>query len=355
MSGDQLREHAKLNNLVYVQSLLAGGANPCSTDNDGLTALHFAAFSGHHSVLCLLLSNDVGTNMDTGEKESSRDMRSDSGYTPLMLAVMAGGSTTYGGCGKGTGEEMFCVRELVMNGAAIDVRDALSRTAMDIAKEVENVEAYEYLSLEPPTEEAITETRRVNKERDEVKRTPNFMNMESAPRDPVTGKPIVMREDKLPIPPELTMDRTMSSGRAERGRFTSDLQVSFDQSKLPNGQFFPYEIFGDAYGQRIIPENVGNVQTFMNEQVFKVLTVDGMIKNLRRNRVLRDAWGSFFVHPFTLEINANEGIGAFPGDVSELERLIHATREYGYEFIDLPSWLRDNTLPLKPPSIEVPP
>ncbi len=194
-----------MNNLVYVQSLLEGGANPCSTDSDGLTALHFAAFAGHHAVLCLLLSNDIGTDMDTGERLSCLDMRSDCGYTPLMMAVYAGGSTVYGGCGKGTGEEMFCVRELVMSGAAIDAMDNLGRTAKDIAREVENVEAYEYLELEPPTEEAIAETRRANKERDEVKRTPNFVDMDSCPRDPVTGKIIVSREDKLPIPPELNM------------------------------------------------------------------------------------------------------------------------------------------------------
>ena len=164
-----------------------------------------------------------------------------------------------------------------------------------------------------------------------------------------------IKSQAMPVPESLTMDRVASSGRGERARYTADLSVKYDASQLPNGQFYPYEIFGDSYGQRIIPENVGNVQSFMNEQVFKVLTVDGMIANMKRNRVLRDSWASFFIHPFTLESHANEGLGAFPGDVREVERLIAATREYGYEFIDLSAWIRDNTLPKRPVTIEIQP
>jgi hypothetical protein len=155
------------------------------------------------------------------------------------------------------------------------------------------------------------------------------------------------------LPEGLSMDRVLSSGRVDRYKYLADLSVSYDTTQLPNGQFYPFEIYGDVYGQRVLPENVGNIQSYLNEQVFHIQTVDGMLANLRRNRVLRDVWGSFFIHPFCISARENAGIGAFPGDVAEIERLIKAVREYGYEFIDVESWINANTLPKRTPTIEV--
>lgn len=157
------------------------------------------------------------------------------------------------------------------------------------------------------------------------------------------------------LPENLAMDKLMTAGRSERAKYITDLQVSYDETQLPNGQFYPYEIYGDIYGQRVIPENVGNVQAYLNEQVFRIQTVDGMIANLKRNRVLRDVWGSFFIHPFCISARENAGIGAFPGDVAEVERLIKAVRDLGYEFIDIQSWVHSNTLPKRVPTIEIMP
>jgi uncharacterized protein YdaL len=137
------------------------------------------------------------------------------------------------------------------------------------------------------------------------------------------------------LPESLTMDLAGSEANGQRLAWFEDLQFRYAEELLPSGQFLPYEVFGDVYGQRIIPENVGNIQPYLNEQVLRTETVDDMIRILRRNRVLRDAWGSFFVHPFRLSRRADEGIGRFPGDTKELERLIDAARAYGYEFIDL--------------------
>jgi uncharacterized protein YdaL len=157
----------------------------------------------------------------------------------------------------------------------------------------------------------------------------------------------------VPLPEGLAMDKSMTTGREQRYEYLADIEVSYDQSQLPNGQFYPYEIFGDIYGQRVIPENVGNVQAYLNEQVFRIQTVDGMIANLKRNRVLRDVWGSFFIHPFCISARENAGLGLFPGDVAEIERLIKAVRENGYEFIDIATWTKENTLPKRKPTIEV--
>ena len=127
------------------------------------------------------------------------------------------------------------------------------------------------------------------------------------------------------------------------------------ESLLPTGQFYPYEIFGDLYGQRLVPENVGNAQPYLNEQVLKSVTVDDMIRIMRRNAVLRDAWASFFVHPSMLDTAAFGGTAARPGDAGELERLVRAAREHGYEFVSLSDWTRRNLRPIRPEPVEVMP
>ena len=123
----------------------------------------------------------------------------------------------------------------------------------------------------------------------------------------------------------------------------------------PSGQFYPYEIFGDVYGQRLVPENVGNVQPFMNEQVLHSVTIDDMIAIVRRNSVLRDAWASFFVHPSMLEPAAKGGVASVPGDTAPLERLIAAAKQSGYEFVDLASWTSHAGAALRPEPVEVRP
>lgn len=114
----------------------------------------------------------------------------------------------------------------------------------------------------------------------------------------------------------------------------------------PAGQFYPYEIYGDIYGQRMIPENLGNVQPYMNDQVIKTVTVDDMIRMMRRNAVLRDSWASFFVHPSMLDLTADGG------SAPEVSRLLSAAKEHGYEFISLSKWTRDNLTPVRREPVE---
>lgn len=116
------------------------------------------------------------------------------------------------------------------------------------------------------------------------------------------------------------------------------------QGVAPSGQFFPYEIYRDFWGQRLIPENIGNLQPYMNEQVISARSVDDMIENARRALVVRDAWASFFVHPLMLESRRSEGVGNYPGDGSEIRRLIRSIRALGYEFVDLNEWVRENSI-----------
>lgn len=127
------------------------------------------------------------------------------------------------------------------------------------------------------------------------------------------------------------------------------------EGTLPSGQFFPYEVFGDVYGQRLVPEDAGNVQPYMNEQVLKSVTIDDMIATMRRDAVIRDAWASFFVHPSMLDTVAKGGTARRPGDAAQIERLVRAAKENGYEFVDLAAWTRANRRPTRPEPVETPP
>lgn len=121
---------------------------------------------------------------------------------------------------------------------------------------------------------------------------------------------------------------------------------------LPTGQFFPYEIYGDLYGQRLIPENLGNMQPYMNDQVIKPVTVDDMIRSMRRNAVLRDSWASFFVHPAMLEESEVDAEGR---ERPSVQRLLAAVKEHGYEFVTLSKWTKENLMPVRPEPVETSP
>jgi hypothetical protein len=74
---------------------------------------------------------------------------------------------------------------------------------------------------------------------------------------------------------------------------------------------------------------------------------------MKRNRKMRDTWASYFIHPFLLEETGGEGLARFPGDVSEIERLVKSTQEAGYEFINLKEWIEKQPLIRRPEPIEV--
>lgn len=104
--------------LWYVKTLMATpGINLNAKDNDGFTALHWAAWSGMPQSTVLLVS-DGGLDLNAQEN---------SGYTPLMLAALRGNAAA--------------VRLLLELGADPAVKNAAGQTALDIATEKGN--AYE--------------------------------------------------------------------------------------------------------------------------------------------------------------------------------------------------------------------
>ncbi len=118
-----------------------------------------------------------------------------------------------------------------------------------------------------------------------------------------------------------------------------------------SGQIFPYEILGDVYGQRIIPENLGNSQPIENSYVVQPRSVQEMIADAKRNLVIRDVWGSFFYHVQLFNIDENGGRGRYPGDASELIYLIKELKKLGYQFINLDEFISQHTDAIRPEPI----
>jgi len=131
----------------------------------------------------------------------------------------------------------------------------------------------------------------------------------------------------------------------------SRLKVETDPAAPWNGQFFPYEIFGDVYGQRLLPENLGNSQPYISEHVVRTRTPKEIIADAKRNLVIRDAWASLFYHPYLLQSFKNGGRGTYPGDANELAGLIREIKALGYKFISAEQYSRTHLRPIRPEPI----
>jgi len=132
----------------------------------------------------------------------------------------------------------------------------------------------------------------------------------------------------------------------DRNEFFKDLEV--ETIGQWNGQLYPYEIYGDSYGQRLLPENLGNPQPFTSDHVVYPRSIDQIVKAAKRNLVLRDAWASLFFHPYLLTDLFNDGVGDFPGDTKPLRKLIREIKDLGYEFVDAEDFIKKNDFKIKP-------
>lgn len=83
-------------------------------------------------------------------------------------------------------------------------------------------------------------------------------------------------------------------------------------------QFFPYVIYKDVYGGKVLPENLGCIviQSWFN---FQTRTVDDILFSASKNLIVRDAWASFCYHPFL--------------GLNELKKLVQGVQNLGYEFV----------------------
>jgi uncharacterized protein YdaL len=97
------------------------------------------------------------------------------------------------------------------------------------------------------------------------------------------------------------------------------------------GQFYPYIVSLDYYGQRVLPENLGNVEyNICNIDPYSCTTYtwQDIYTNAQYAQVVRDGFASFFFHPFWLEPE----IGT-PG-LADFQSLVQAITGLGYQWVD---------------------
>ena len=96
------------------------------------------------------------------------------------------------------------------------------------------------------------------------------------------------------------------------------------------GQIFPYVIKKDHYGQRIIPESLGNIEyniSAIDPTSNYNYTWQDIVTNAEYGKVVRDGYASFFFHPFWLE----PAVGV-PG-FADFKKLIDGITNLGYTWI----------------------
>ena len=70
------------------------------------------------------------------------------------------------------------------------------------------------------------------------------------------------------------------------------------------GQFYPYIVGRDHYGQRVLPENLGNIEydiSTIDPTSNYNYTAEDLVTNAKYAKAVRDGFASFFFHPFWLE------------------------------------------------------
>jgi len=193
MSGEELRRCATMDDAEGLKHYLAGGANPCSQDKSGLTPLHLAVWNGHLECVEVLMANDKGTNTKTGDHCSSIELQSDSGFTALHLSV----SQTE------TEDSLEITKFLIMSGCSWDIEDTLNRTPDELCDECENTKALKLFDLEPPNEEERAGYLAMVREKHHCQTHREF-DFSRCEKDE-NGNYIITREDKLPVPVELSI------------------------------------------------------------------------------------------------------------------------------------------------------
>ncbi len=140
------------------------------------------------------------------------------------------------------------------------------------------------------------------------------------------------------IPAATREDSTKMSGvsRQRLAELKKKSWTNLDKrSEQPLTQMFPFEIYRDVYGQRIIPETLNYLSYATSEQTAFVRTADDMLADARRNKVVRDYWASFFFHPYIFSDRSEGGTGRFRGDTLELRKLVIGMKLLGYRFTSL--------------------
>lgn len=134
--------------------------------------------------------------------------------------------------------------------------------------------------------------------------------------------------------------RYAESGLASSAERKAQLgRVKVEYRGNPVGQFFPYEIYGDTYGQKLFPENLGN-PSFSTEFGSKPRSIAEMLEDARRNLVIRDAWASFFFHPYIVSQHGLRIEDLTPESLEDSRKLVRGLKALGYRFVDLENFAK---------------
>ena len=100
-------------------------------------------------------------------------------------------------------------------------------------------------------------------------------------------------------------------------------RILYFSSSTPDflGQFYPYPIEQDIYGQRVMPENLGNVEPLPFFDYPARLPAD-IVNAAEKNRVVRDAWASSYFHPYL--------------HLRHLKKVVEGIKNLGYIYTSMP-------------------
>jgi uncharacterized protein YdaL len=134
---------------------------------------------------------------------------------------------------------------------------------------------------------------------------------------------------------------SVNANRAAGSTFTDTYQrVVYYTDDKPNlnsgtprdysvGQFYPYVIRRDYYGQKVLPENLGNIEYDISDidpTSNTVYTWQDLYTNAQFALAVRDGVGSFFFHPFWLDRSLN--LNAF----KDFQNLVDGMTALGYKW-----------------------
>ena len=112
---------------------------------------------------------------------------------------------------------------------------------------------------------------------------------------------------------------------ADKPNFTAATSKDFGV-----GQIFPYVIKKDYYGQRVLPESLGNIEydiRAIDPTSNYNYTWQDIVTNAQYALTVRDGYASFFFHPFWLEPEL--GVPGF----ADFQKLIDGITQLGYTWI----------------------
>ena len=114
--------------------------------------------------------------------------------------------------------------------------------------------------------------------------------------------------------------------------FSSSVERLIVTNSFKYGQFFPYEIHKDMYGQKVFPEDLGYMPLNSNKDTSEIY-VNNMLKNAKGLLNVRDGYASFFFHTFV--------------NLDYLKEIADGISNLGYTFTDLrkeTNWVKSKDL-----------